>query len=160
MTVGVTRSRTLDGQMGVAMSRLPTPDQPGDYTLLLVVRPFVAPPTLPSQHIKLKVNGNILGVANVFGFCALKCDLPWDTLASSERLEVEIELPDAARPAEISGVRDQRQLALCLERAVLFSQSGRLVQGHYRPKRFSRSALTACSSSYLPSAASASAPRW
>ena len=101
--------------------RLDRPTQERDYTLLLIVRAFVWEAVLPFQRVKVAVNGRDVGGVEIVGFSVLECRLPWELLAERDAIDIELFLPDAARPSEVSGDPDRRQLGVSLRRAILFS---------------------------------------
>jgi hypothetical protein len=102
------------------------PRKSGSYTLLLVVAPFVAPPTLKVQRVTVSINGKSAGYAEVSAFSILQCHLPWSLLEAPDVVVVEFALPDAVRPSAILDTLDQRELALNFRRVALL---GPLVTG-------------------------------
>lgn len=103
-----------------AVLRLPRPAQMADYTLQLIVRPFVWENRLPFQRVVMTVNGEKAGSSAVPEFAVLECSLPWSLIGPVDVITVELALPDAARPVDVNGVADDRELALCFERLLIF----------------------------------------
>ncbi|MBN9509288.1 MAG: hypothetical protein J0I21_09280 [Alphaproteobacteria bacterium] len=101
--------------------RLERPVSQRNYAALLVFRAFTRDTRLPFQHVEISVNGHDVGNIEVFGYIVAEMHLPWRLLAGRPEIEFTVDLPKAARPADFGGSKDQRQLALSLERVVLYS---------------------------------------
>ena len=104
-----------------AVLHLPRPRRAMDYMLQLVVRPFVWERRQQFQRVYLGVNGEPVGSAAVAEYSVLECRLPWSLIGGEAFVAVELSLPDAVRPVDVNGAADTRELAIALERALLFA---------------------------------------
>ena len=93
----------------------PRPVLPGDYRLVLEVGPFLWRDRLPAQHLTVCVNGREVGDFAISRVEAVECPVPWPLIARSEWVLVTLSHPDAARPIDVNGVRDEREIALAFE---------------------------------------------
>ncbi len=100
---------------------LPPPAQAESCWLLLVLRAFVDDRRLPAQTVRIQVNGTEIGTVEVSAYSVIECEIPRGALAGHERIEVTLDLPDAAVPAQLGVSSDDRELAVALLRAVVFS---------------------------------------
>ena len=102
----------------------PRPQTATDYLLRLFVRPFLSLLGLPVQRLTVAVNGVALGSVELSDPIALvECELPWSVLDRHATAELSLLLPDAARPSEVLGTRDDRLLGLRFERVELIAAS-------------------------------------
>ncbi len=102
---------------------LPRPAVSGEYRLILRLGPFVWRETLPHQRLAVYVNGTQLGAFEVQEPTAIGCTVPWSVVEPHETILVKLVHPDAARPSEVNGVRDHREIAFALERLQFLPQS-------------------------------------
>ena len=100
----------------------PRPPVPGDYTLVIELGPFVWKDRLPTQHLTILANGSDVGGYAVQAATAIECTLPWRLIEGREWVSLTFRHPDAARPVDINGVPDHRELALAFETLSLFRQ--------------------------------------
>jgi hypothetical protein len=70
---------------------------------------------LGAQRLFVSVNGQEVGRFSVSRRTERACRIPWHVMAERSDLEVVIEAPDAARPADF-GEADRRQLGVALSR--------------------------------------------
>jgi hypothetical protein len=110
--------RWTDGSRAVI--QFARPDRPGDYKLACAVKPFTVKDKIIVQRARVSLNGHFLGTASIAAAGVLECSLPWRLLADHPSVLIELALPDAARPSDVTLSRDTRQLGLRFERAVLF----------------------------------------
>lgn len=97
----------------------PRPGVAGDYSMVLEVGPFVWKDKLPAQRLTVFVNGSEVGDFVVSEISALEIEVPWELIEGREWVEAIFRHPDAAKPVEISGIPDHREIALAFE-AVTF----------------------------------------
>jgi hypothetical protein len=100
---------------------LPKPAPAGNYMLELRVRPFVWENTVPAQRMTISVNDVSFGGAIVERPDVLKVPLPWTVLAAKTSVTIVLSLPNAAKPSEIQGTEDKRQLAFAFEKLTLLA---------------------------------------
>ena len=116
----------------VSRLEIPKPRRAGYYRMRLIARPFVVNDRLPRQRFSIAANGILLGSSEAIERAVIECDLPGPVLAGSGTVSITMTMPDAARPSEIGGSGDRRQLGLALERIeVLRADTARM--GPVRP---------------------------
>jgi hypothetical protein len=103
---------------------LPQPDEPGDYRMVLELGPFVAADRLPCQHLEVLANGTEIGAFEVNAVSLLECLLPWSVIEPKKTISITFLHPNAAKPSEVNGVPDHREIAFALERLRLTRVSG------------------------------------
>jgi hypothetical protein len=96
-----------------------SPESPGRYALELAVSPFVFREKLPAQRLVVRANDEEIGRFELQSDAVLTAEIPWNLLARRQVCVVEFELPDAAKPIEVSGVPDSRAIALAFEQVRL-----------------------------------------
>ena len=94
---------------------LPRPGAPGTYTLSVKLAPYLWKEKLQAQRLVVTVNGSEVGSYVVRKATVLECQLPWALIADKDIIAVVFHHPDAAKPNEVSGVPDQRIIALAFE---------------------------------------------
>ncbi|HEX3536706.1 MAG TPA: hypothetical protein VHU15_08055 [Stellaceae bacterium] len=112
----------------------PRPTTPGTYTLVLELGPFVWKERLPVQHLSVLVNGSEVSEFEVSEASALECAVPWSLIEGREWVSLIFRHPDAARPVDINGVPDHRELALAFETLSLFRQLDGTNAPEFRPE--------------------------
>lgn len=95
---------------------LPCPRLPGTYRLALRLGPFAWKEELPGQHLTVLVNDCEVGSFFVREVVGIECRVPWAAIARGDRVAVTFRHPDAATPRRVSGVPDDRKIALAFER--------------------------------------------
>lgn len=95
-----------------SLLRLPTPLRPATYVLVLNVRPLVSNGKLPSQRVRVAVNGEQLAEFRIERRSIRTCLLPWPLLRGMTEMTIRLELPDAARPSDLGLNNDRRLLGL------------------------------------------------
>ena len=103
---------------------LPRPDMADEYILTLDVVPFVHPPELPSQRLIVSVNDAVVGSSNLTRPTLLGYRIPRSIVASSERVVITLQHPDAARPKDFAETGDDRDLSFSLFEAKLHRVTG------------------------------------
>jgi hypothetical protein len=96
--------------------KLPRPVTPGTYRLTLDLGPFVWREALPGQRLTVLVNDREVGSFFVREVTSIACRVPWEAIVGGDRLAVVFRHPDAAKPRQVSGVADEREIALAFER--------------------------------------------
>jgi Sulfotransferase family len=110
----------------------PRPQTPADYLLRLFVRPFLSEARVPVQRLTVAANGVALGTAAIAADIAVvECDMRWTVLERHSTAAVSLLLPDAARPSEVLGERDDRLLGLRFERVELVAASAATSEGDH-----------------------------
>jgi hypothetical protein len=92
----------------------------GNYLIVLEAEPFVRPPTLPAQRLSISVGGvpfvqTELTAGGRFGF-----RIPPELIVEDGDLLFVFDHPDAARPSDLSAMKDHRILALSMSRLELW----------------------------------------
>ena len=100
----------------------PRPAVPGTYMLVLELGPFVWKDQLPAQKLTVLINGSEVGEFAVHETTALECTVDWPLIERREWVSLTFRHPDAARPVDVNGVPDHRELALAFETISLFRQ--------------------------------------
>ena len=98
----------------------PRPQTAADYGMVLELGPFVWKEKLPAQRLTVFVNDSEVGDFVVSEVGALEIDVPWELIESREWVQVLFRHPDAAKPADINGVPDNREIALAFEAVTFF----------------------------------------
>jgi len=102
---------------------LPCPDAPGSYRMVIDLGPFVWPQKLPVQRLTISVNDREVGDFFIREVTRIECSVPWEAIEHHQGFAVTFRHPGAARPREISGAPDDREIALAFERLVLCRQA-------------------------------------
>ena len=100
----------------------PRPSVPGTYMLVLELGPFVWKDQVPAQRLTVLINGSEVGEFAVHETTALECTVDWPWIERREWVSLTFRHPDAARPVDVNGVPDHRELALAFETISLFRQ--------------------------------------
>lgn len=98
----------------------PRPAVSGDYIMTIELGPFVWKEALPTQHLTILVNGSEVGEFAVETATTLECNIPRRLIEGRGWVSLIFRHPDAARPIDINGVPDHRELALASETLSLF----------------------------------------
>jgi hypothetical protein len=61
------------------------------------------------------VNGRAVGDFSIREVAAVECDVPWSAIVAAGEIELAFRHPDAAVPRQVSGVADDRCIALAFE---------------------------------------------
>jgi hypothetical protein len=100
----------------------PRPSVPGTYLMVLELGPFVWKDELPAQHLSVLVNGSEIGEFAVREATVLECVVDWPLIGGREWVSLTFRHPNSARPVDVNGVPDHRELALAFETISLFRQ--------------------------------------
>src|SRR5579885_2880091 len=95
---------------------LPRPAQAGAYRLLIELGPFVFEDKLPAQRLAVLVNGTRVGDFVLSEVALIECAVPWPVVAGQDTVSIRFLHPDAAKPSEVSGASDEREIAFAFER--------------------------------------------
>lgn len=101
---------------------LPPPREPGAYRLLIELGPFVWKDKLEVQRLAVLVNGVQVGEFALREVTLVDCVVPWSVLASRKAISITFTHPDAAKPSDVSGVSDHREIAFAFERLHFFRE--------------------------------------
>jgi hypothetical protein len=82
------------------------------FWMELDVLPFVAPPRLPSQSLMVTINGEQIHSFDPLPRGRVGCAIPGRHLRGVEAAAIVLDHPRAAVPREITGVKDDRRLAI------------------------------------------------
>jgi len=102
---------------------LPRPTTPGAYRMVLDLGPFIWGRDLPVQRLTVSVNDRAIGDFFIREVTRIECAVPWEAIADSERVAVAFRHPGAARPCDVSGAADHREIALAFQRLLLYRQA-------------------------------------
>jgi len=98
----------------------PRPALPGTHMLVLELGPFVWKDIIPAQHLTVLVNGSEIAEFSIREATAAECTIPWQLIEGREWVQLTFRHPGAARPIDVNGVPDHRELALAFETISLF----------------------------------------
>jgi hypothetical protein len=94
---------------------LPLIEPGARYALEMLMWPFVVPDKIPDQFLAILVNDNIIAKTVVKpGFNLIECNVPPDC-ATQSRVTLRFDHPDAAKPCDQPGFKDDRVLALAFK---------------------------------------------
>jgi hypothetical protein len=102
-----------------SLLELPRPSMPGTYRMLIDLGPFVWPQKLPVQRLMISVNDFEVGDFFIREVTRIECSVPWQAIEHHQGFAVTFRHPGAARPRDVSGAPDDREIALAFERLVL-----------------------------------------
>lgn len=98
---------------------LANPGINGDAWLAMEVVPFIAPPSLPAQTLRVSVNGEPVHVFDPVARGLNGCMIPGRLLAGQPIIRLTLEHPLAAAPCAVTGQKDDRRLAVSFHRLSL-----------------------------------------
>src|SRR5260221_3025006 len=98
----------------------PHPTQAGTYLVALELGPFIWKDRLPAQHLAVVVNGREIAEFLINEVASVECTVPWELIEGREWVLVTFRHPDAAKPVDVNGVPDHREIALAFETLSLF----------------------------------------
>lgn len=101
---------------------LPQPRKPGAYRLLIELGPFVWKDKLEVQRLVVSVNGLQIGEFALREVTLVDCVVPWSVLARRKAVSIAFTHPDAAKPSDVNGVSDHREIAFAFERLHFFRE--------------------------------------
>jgi hypothetical protein len=95
------------------------PGPADEFWLEFDVVPFVAPPVLPAQSMGVTVNGELIQVFDPLVRGKVGCIVPGRHLQGLETVAIVLDHPKAAIPRDLTGVNDDRRLAVAFRRLSL-----------------------------------------
>jgi hypothetical protein len=95
---------------------VPTPDVADSYWLDMTVVPYVAPPALPAQILRVVVNGELVHTFDPLPRGTVGCGIPGRLVGEKDVIEIVFDHPNAASPQEVDGGNDGRRLAVLFHR--------------------------------------------
>jgi hypothetical protein len=99
---------------------LPRPTTPGTYRMVIELGPFVWKDRLPQQHLSVLVNDTEVDEFELREIGLVECTVPWSILEGRQTVSVRFIHPDAAKPSDVKGVPDHREIALAFEQLYFF----------------------------------------
>ena len=91
---------------------LPAPRRPATYVMVLKLRPLVSEPKLTAQRLEVIVNDVPVASFSIDRRTIRTCLVPWAAIGNATDLHIRLDLPDAARPADIGLNADRRLLGI------------------------------------------------
>jgi hypothetical protein len=104
-----------------------------DYILTLSVIPFVEPPALRSQRLIVSLNETTIGMETLARPTVLAWRIPAGLIKRREKALITLSHPDAARPSDLTGSVDDRELAFSVSEATLYHARPASVLGQPLP---------------------------
>jgi hypothetical protein len=101
---------------------LDRPPEAPSYALDLEIVPFLAPPSVPAQRLSVTVNGALVHHFDSVPRGRISCTIPGNVVHGREKIEILFGHPDAARPSEVAGEKDDRPLAIAFYSLTLQGQ--------------------------------------
>jgi hypothetical protein len=98
---------------------IPNPGPGSTFWLELDVVPFVAPPALPAQVLRVTVNGHLVHVFDPLARGVVGCTVPATAFDGRDAVEIAFDHPNAASPRAVAGEKDDRMLAVAFCRLSL-----------------------------------------
>jgi hypothetical protein len=90
---------------------LPLGQESREYVLTISVIPFVHPPELTTQRLTVSVDETTIGMTTLSRPAVLAWRIPVGLVRRSDRTLVTLSHPDVARPRDVSGAADDRDLS-------------------------------------------------
>ena len=103
-----------------SLLEFPRPAAAADYRIVLELGPFVWKDRLPVQRLTVFVNGSEVGDFALREVDTLEIEVPWELIEGREWVQVMFRHPDAAKPSDVSGVPDNREIAIAFEAVSFF----------------------------------------
>ncbi len=106
---------------GASTLAVPAPEQRASYFMMLKLRPHIAAGRLPSQRLRVTVNGAEIAQFTLTKPATRACRIPWSVISGRTVLDIRFDLPDAASPADIGTGTDQRALGIAFAGINIFA---------------------------------------
>jgi hypothetical protein len=103
---------------------LDAPPAAEHYALEFDIIPFRAPPLVPEQRLTVSVNGTPVHRFGALPRGRSSCGVPGHLLHGRDKVEILLEHPDAARPCDVAGEKDDRRLAIAFRTLTLQEAPG------------------------------------
>lgn len=91
---------------------LEPPPLAADYWMEMDVVPFVAPPAVTAQVLRVVINGHAVHTFDPLARGSVGCVVPGHVVQGADKLEIVLEHPHAASPRAVAGENDDRHLAV------------------------------------------------
>lgn len=88
------------------------PGAADEYWLEMDVIPYVSPPALPSQSLRIVINGEAVHMFDPLTRGKVGCSVPGRLVRDAATVEIVMDHPEAASPMLIAGEKDDRPLAI------------------------------------------------
>jgi hypothetical protein len=98
---------------------IPSPGAADSYWLEMNVVPFIAPPALPAQVMRVEVNGELVHTFDPLARGQVGCAIPGRLVGDRDLIDIVFDHPNAASPREVAGGNDGRRLAVSFYRLSL-----------------------------------------
>ncbi len=98
---------------------VPSPGMADSYCLEMNVAPYVFPPVLPAQTLRVEVSGETVHCFDPLPRGKVECTIPGRLIGGRETIAITLHHPNAASPKEIAGHNDTRRLAVSFHRLSL-----------------------------------------
>ncbi len=98
---------------------VPSPGAADSYWLDMNVVPYVAPPALPAQIMRVEVSGELVHTFDPLPRGEVGCTIPGRLVGDRTMIEIVFAHPTAASPLEVAGGNDGRRLAVAFNRLSL-----------------------------------------
>jgi hypothetical protein len=95
---------------------------------LIELGPFVWKDKLEVQRLIVSVNGLQVGEFVLREVMLVDCAVPWSALARGTAVSITFTHPDAAKPSDVNGVSDHREIAFAFERLHFFREADQAEQ--------------------------------
>lgn len=95
------------------------PTAAAGYWMEMDVAPFVAPPAVMAQVLRVTINGHAVHTFDPLSRGSVGCGVPGHVVQGSDKLEIVFEHPHAASPRAVAGEKDDRRLAVSFSRLSL-----------------------------------------
>lgn len=99
---------------------LPLGQEPREFVLTMDVIPFVHPPALSTQRLIVSIDETTIGLTSLSRPTVLAWRIPVGLIRRAERTLVTFWHPDVARPRDVSGAADDRELAFSVSEVKVF----------------------------------------
>jgi hypothetical protein len=112
---------------------LPLGQEPREFVLMMTVIPFVHPPALNVQRLIVSIDETTIGKTSLSRPTVLAWRIPVGLIRRAERTLVTLWHPDVARPLDLSGAEDDRELAFSVSEVKVFHLPAAMAAGHPVP---------------------------
>ena len=112
---------------------LENPGSGTDLILELDVSPFVMPPALPVQRLRVRIRDTLVGEVSLTGPGKVGFQVPASSFAAPGPVRLIFDHPDAARPVDLDQGTDVRPLAVSFISLVLLPVVGQAISGRAEP---------------------------
>jgi hypothetical protein len=89
-----------------------SPGAAGEYWLEMEIIPYLAPPAVKSQSLRISIEGRPVHTFDAVARGSVGCTVPGLLLQGVDKVEIVLDHPEAASPMAVAGERDDRRLAI------------------------------------------------